>query len=71
MERPSRKELQRIHRRMGTGANLDGSRAHDCYDDQRRPSEVNNAELDAKWDLAFGRITQEEYNKLKENNYGV
>ena len=71
MERPSRKKMQRILRRMGTGANLDGSKTHDCYDDQPRPSDISKAESGAKWDLAFGRITQEEFDKLKENNYGV
>ena len=47
--------------------NLDGSAVHSDSDRAARPSSINTKEHEARWDLAFGRISQEEFNELKDS----
>ena len=49
--------------------NLDGSDPRDS-EREGQTMDITKAELGARYDLAFGHITEEEFKKLKENNFG-
>lgn len=78
VDKPSRKQLQKIHREISRYNNLDPRTGYQStkansseYDDDPRPSDISKPERDARYDLAFGHITEEEFNILKENNWNV
>ena len=72
VDKPSRKQRQKIHReisRYGDINNQTGKANRSEFDDDPRPSDISKAERDARYNLAFGHITQKEFNILKENNW--
>lgn len=49
--------------------NLDGSDPRDS-EREGRTMDITKAERDARYDLAFGNITEKEFKKLQEKNFG-
>ena len=47
--------------------NLDGSQVISDSDRTMRPADINDKEHEARWNLAFGKISQEEFDELKNS----
>jgi len=61
-EYKSKKAIRELSKNI---TNLDGSDPITGTEGSRPASrEISDAEYDARYDLAFGRITQEEFNKM-------